>query len=158
MIVRYLSSIWAALAPALGNHLWQSTLFVVVAGLLTLTLRKNHARVRYWLWLAASMKFLVPFSLLVEMGNHLEWLRGSIGSKAGLYFAMEQVSQPFTRPTVAMIPHAQGFAGWIHLFPAVLVAMWLCGVVVVISVWVTRWRRVSAVARAAVPLREGGEA
>ena len=35
MIVRYLSSIWAALAPAFGNHLWQSTLFVVVVGLPT---------------------------------------------------------------------------------------------------------------------------
>ena len=48
---------------AVGNHLWQSTLFAAAAGLLTLALRKNHARARYWLWLAASLKFLVPFSL-----------------------------------------------------------------------------------------------
>ena len=37
--------------PGLGNHLWQSTLFAIVVGLLTLLLRKNYARVRYRLWL-----------------------------------------------------------------------------------------------------------
>jgi hypothetical protein len=30
-----------------ANHLWQSTLFAAVAGLLTLALRKNHARTRH---------------------------------------------------------------------------------------------------------------
>jgi hypothetical protein len=41
----------------LANHLWQSTLFAAVAGLLTLTLRKNRAQNRHWLWLAASVIF-----------------------------------------------------------------------------------------------------
>ncbi|HEY4085460.1 MAG TPA: hypothetical protein VGM43_05955, partial [Bryobacteraceae bacterium] len=54
--------------PAIANHLWQSTLFAVAAGLLTLTLRKNRAAVRYWVWLAASVKFLIPFSLLIRIG------------------------------------------------------------------------------------------
>jgi bla regulator protein blaR1 len=45
----------------LANHLWQSTLFATVAGLLTLALRKNRAQTRYCLWLAASVKFLIPF-------------------------------------------------------------------------------------------------
>jgi len=49
----YLSAMWGAIAPALGNHLWQSTLFAIAAGLFTLFLRKNQARARYWLWLAA---------------------------------------------------------------------------------------------------------
>ncbi len=31
---------------SLANHLWQSTLFAGLAGLLTLPLRNNHARVR----------------------------------------------------------------------------------------------------------------
>lgn len=54
----------------LANHLWQSTLFAAAAGLLTLALRRNRAQTRHWLWLAASMKFLVPFSLLVDLGSH----------------------------------------------------------------------------------------
>src|SRR5437667_5445742 len=97
MIPQYMSAVWAVLTQAAANHLWQSTLFAVVVGLLTLILRKNHARTRYWLWLAASAKFLIPFSLLVGLGSHLPWARGSAETKAGLYSAMEEVSQPFTR-------------------------------------------------------------
>ncbi len=46
----------------LANHLWQSTLCIAVAWLLTLALRNNRAAARYWVWLAASVKFLIPFS------------------------------------------------------------------------------------------------
>ena len=95
MTQQYFSTLWADLAPALGNHLWQSTLFALAAGLLTLTLRKRHARARYWLWLAASVKFLIPFAFLVDLGSHLAWSRGSTGTDAGLYLAMEEISQPF---------------------------------------------------------------
>jgi hypothetical protein len=49
----------------LENHLWQSTLFGCMVALLTLVLRRNRAAVRHGLWLAASVKFLVPFSLLI---------------------------------------------------------------------------------------------
>ena len=70
MIPNYLSKVWQAVAPVAGNHLWQSTLFAVAVGLLTLLLRKNHARARYALWLAASLKFLIPFSLVVSFSSH----------------------------------------------------------------------------------------
>src|ERR1700739_692016 len=96
MMLRHLSETASAFAPAVANHLWQSTLFVVMAALLTLTLRNNHARARYWLWLAASLKFLVPFSLLIGLGSHLPWSRASVATPVGLYSAMEQISQPFT--------------------------------------------------------------
>src|SRR5579871_4418759 len=55
----------------LANHLWQSTLCALVAWMLALLLRKNRAAVRYGIWLAASIKFLVPFSLLVSAGSHV---------------------------------------------------------------------------------------
>jgi len=63
----------------LFNHLWQSTLFAAVAGLLTLAFRKSQARARYWLWLTASVKFLFPFSLLVGIGSHIEWRTAQVG-------------------------------------------------------------------------------
>src|SRR5580698_57802 len=160
MIPKYFSAIWAAIAPSLGNHLWQSTLFAVVAGLLTLVLHKNHARTRYWLWLAASVKFLIPFSLLVGIGSRLAWSRGSVGTEAGLYFAIEEVSQPFTQPAISMISRATPSTvspGLFHLVPAVLAVGWLCGFVVVLFVWWARWRRISTAIREAVPLREGRE-
>ena len=43
------------------NHLWQSTLFAAAVALLALAFRRNRARLRYGLWFAASIKFLVPF-------------------------------------------------------------------------------------------------
>jgi len=41
------------------NHLWQSTLFAGAVATLALAFRNNRAHVRYWLWLAASVKFLI---------------------------------------------------------------------------------------------------
>ena len=104
MIPKYLSAIGSASAPAMGNHLWQSTLCLVIAGLLTLVLRKNHARVRYGLWLAASIKFLIPFSLLIVIGSHLAKPRVVPPTEPGFFYAMEQVSQPFTPPAARVIP------------------------------------------------------
>jgi len=53
----------------LANHLWQSTLFAAAVWLLTLALRQSRAAVRCALWLVASVKFLIPFSLLVRTGS-----------------------------------------------------------------------------------------
>jgi bla regulator protein BlaR1 len=78
-----------------ANHLWQSTIFAAVAGLLTLALRKNHARTRHAVWLAASVKFLVPFALLVGIGSHLGWRATRVETPAKLPFAIVEMSQPF---------------------------------------------------------------
>ena len=63
MILRALSALWTSGAAPMANHLWQSTLSVFLAAILTFALRKNQGRVRYWVWLTASVKFLIPFSL-----------------------------------------------------------------------------------------------
>jgi len=150
------------MTPAAGNHLWQSTLFAVVVGLLTLILRKNHARARYWLWLAASTKFLIPFSLLIGIGSHLPWARGSAGAQTGFYSAMEEVTQPFTRSAMPVVsPAAPRDFGVVpslaHVLPAILAAVWLCGFALVLFVWLTRWRRISLAIQEGLPLREGRE-
>ena len=46
--------------PLLADHLWQSTIFAALAALLAALLRHERAQVRYWVWLAASLKFLFP--------------------------------------------------------------------------------------------------
>lgn len=50
------------------RHLVESTLLALVVFLLALLLRRSSARIRYGLWLAASMKFFVPFPALVGLG------------------------------------------------------------------------------------------
>jgi uncharacterized protein (TIGR03435 family) len=157
-ILNYLSAMWAAMAPALGNHLWQSTLCLVMAGLLTLILRKNRAWVRYGLWLAASVKFLLPFSLLVTLGTHMARPRVLPPAGPGFFFAMEEVGQPFTPAARAISPVAHSTASvTLRLLPAILMAIWLVGFAVVLILWSARWRRISAAIREAVPLQEGRE-
>src|SRR5262245_54342005 len=53
------------------NHLWQSTLVATAIAALVALLRDEGAHSRYWLWWAASVKFLVPFSLLTALGGAL---------------------------------------------------------------------------------------
>jgi bla regulator protein blaR1 len=157
--MEYLSGVWAAIAPAVGNHLWQSTLFAAVAAMLTVALRKNQARVRYRLWLGASVKFLIPFSLLISLGGHLARPRNSLSAPSGFYSVAEELSQPFTR-TVAPVVVPAARAARADLLPVLrgaLTVVWLCGFVAALSLWWWRWRRFSAAMRGAVTVSKGRE-
>ena len=68
------------MSDALLDHLWQSTLLACAAALLTLAFRKNAAGIRFRILLAASLKFLLPFPLLVLLGAHLH---GNTASAVG---------------------------------------------------------------------------
>jgi bla regulator protein blaR1 len=153
-----MSSIWNLFAPSFADHLWQSTLFAGATGLLALVLRKNSARLRYSLWLAASLKFLVPFSLFFALGGVFTWRTMPPATSAGMY-SVEIVSQPFTKslslPATAAIPSPSPVI-WARFMPFLL-SIWLMGFVVVLSLWMVRWLRVSAMIRRATSLSEGRE-
>jgi bla regulator protein BlaR1 len=135
---------------ALGDHLWQSTLFAVAASLLTLALRKNRASYRYGLWLAASLKFLLPFALLAGMGRQLAWAPDHIAVDTGWYFALVELGRPFKQPVAP---------GDSALLLRVLGAgIWLCGSGMVLWTWHRRWRTLADAAHHAVPMHEGREA
>src|SRR5438874_1965212 len=86
--------------PGLENHLWQSTLFSGVVALLMPMLRRNRAAVRHSLWLAASVKFLVPFSLLVSIASQVDWRKAPAAVQPRVSL-VEQISQPFAPPAPA---------------------------------------------------------
>ncbi len=157
MTFHSLSVLWNTAAPVLGDHLWQSTVFAVVAALLTLTLRRNQARVRYWLWLAASIKFLVPFSVLVALGNRFAW-RHISNAGGALYVAIEQVGQPFTQtaPAVVQAAPAPALARVLHLLP-IAAGVWLCGFLTVLGHLGCALAANSRAGSTAVPRREGRE-
>ncbi|HEV8612487.1 MAG TPA: hypothetical protein VGQ73_03185, partial [Gemmatimonadales bacterium] len=134
----------------LANHLWQSTLSAAVAGLLALVLRKNRAQTRYWLWLAASFKFLIPFSLLVSIGSLFEW-QSAPPAALPLQSALGQISQPFALPQMpASAPPASPAVS--PTAPALLVAVWFCGCAAVLFVWWRRYRQIRTAVQAASPL------
>lgn len=135
----------------LVNHLWQSTLFVAVAGLLTLALGKNQAQTRYGLWLAASVKFLIPFSILVQAGSHFGRQTPSAIPQSSLSSVIEQVSRPFALSvSFAAPPAAQPSSA--NLILAILCAAWAIGFVILVSSWWQRWRVIRAALRTASPL------
>jgi bla regulator protein BlaR1 len=153
-ITAFSSSLWAVLEAPLANHLWQSTLFAGVAGMLTLALRKNRAQVRYWLWLTASVKFLIPFSLLVSAGSYLGWSKAL--APAGFSFVVEEMSQPFSAAS-SQAAAATALAKFIGLLPPLLLIAWVCGCVAVLVFWCVRWRRITASIRRALPATSGRE-
>jgi bla regulator protein blaR1 len=148
---------WAAVGKPLANHLWQSTLFAGVVALLTLALSKNSPRVRYALWFSTSVKFLIPFSLLIGIGSRLAQPRSP--AARGFSLVMQEISEPFA-PTIraiapALSPH--GLAAASSLVTAFLFAAWLCGCATVLFLWWLQWRRVVAAVRegqVATPGRE----
>jgi len=160
MIPEMFSAVWTTVAARLGDHLWQSTLVAVAAGMLALILRKNRAQVRYWLWLSASVKFLVPFAVLVDVGRHLAWTQAPIATKTGLYLVIKEVGQPFTNQPLeihrTVLPTAVAPSPF-HLLPALAATVWLIGFAAVVSTRYLLWQRMSAALREAVPVRTGRE-
>lgn len=158
MLLHSVLSAWKSAGPALADHLWQSTLFGIAAAALTLALRKNSARLRYLIWLAASLKFLLPFSLLAALGGEFAWRHSPAPPTSGLYL-IEVAGEPFTRPLPITAPaiNAPAPAGTLpHLVP-LLLGLWLLGFAAVLLVWMGRWWRISAAIRKSVPLAEGRE-
>jgi bla regulator protein BlaR1 len=138
---------------AVVNHLWQSTLVAGIAWMLAIALQKNHARVRYWVWFAASAKFLLPFSLLIAAG---EWLRSlfavSAVHKPAVAAAIVQLAQPFPRMETfdgGAAPIAAQHSNWL---PSVLLAIWMCGALLLAARFTRAWWRASVARRAATPL------
>lgn len=134
---------------AIANHLWQSTLFAGIAGFLTLFLRNNRAHARYCLWLAASAKFLVPFSLLVLAGAQFGRHATIAKVPSSVPVMIEQLNEPFASavsPRLTAPLNTSQSASW--LVP-MLIAVWAAGFAVLAFSWWLRWRKMRRVLRSA---------
>jgi uncharacterized protein (TIGR03435 family) len=135
----------------LSNHLWQSTVFAAAVALLAVAFRENRARVRYALWLAASVKFLVPFAMLAAAGGLLEWqqapapIRSAVASPVARDFSAPFAVMwvdPTTMVTAAAKPR------WIA---SLLFTVWACGFAAIVLRRVRQWRQIGAALRASTP-------
>ena len=137
---------------ALANHLWQSTVVVATAWLLAFMLRKNQARMRYWIWLIASVKFLIPLFLLIELGGRISSMAATliarpVISNAAISTVVEQITQPFPQSEAhALAPAA---AQQVNLLPIALVSLWVCGALILVFTWARNWRRIRSAVRGA---------
>jgi bla regulator protein blaR1 len=132
------------------NHLWQSTIFAVAAGLMTMGFRKNRAHVRYWLWLSASFKFLLPFWLLMSLGNRLEWVPATRAAAAApaITLSLVQMSQPFPE-TLPLTPSTRGAIDWAAI---AIFGVWACGFVAIAMMRFRGWRRIQAAVDSSTPM------
>jgi beta-lactamase regulating signal transducer with metallopeptidase domain len=132
---------------ALLDHLWQSTLFALPLGALTLLLRRHAAALRFWLWFAASVKFLVPFSLLMAMGAAVPLAVAPMLPDGPTLEVLQNTAAPFTNaPAPSVVP--DGTPNWIML----LIATWAAGALLGLLIWGMRWLKLRELVRAARPL------
>jgi bla regulator protein BlaR1 len=134
------------MSGAVIDHLWQSTLFCAAVWSITLALRSNHAALRHALWLAASIKFLVPFSALYQLGA----LAGSpspVDTQPALLSQALDLAAPMVSPTHSLLAPAGRPSSWTSL----LVAVWITGTLVLAVRWWFSWRAADSMARAARP-------
>ena len=132
---------------ALLDHLWQSTLFALPLAALTLLLHRHAASLRFWLWFAASVKFLVPFSLLMAMGAAVTLPVAPMLPGGPTLEVLQDTAAPFTNtPAASIVP--DGTTNWILL----LIATWAAGTVLALLIWGLRWLQLRALVAAARPL------
>jgi bla regulator protein BlaR1 len=135
----------------IANHLWQSTAFALLIAGLAIAFRHNQARVRYALWLSASVKFVIPFAVLMSIGSGMDWAPAAQQlPPTAVKVAIVQISEPFealaSDTRVASTPVSIDWLG------PVLFIVWASGLVAILWTRIQAWRRVRAVVRASRPL------
>ena len=154
---------------ALLDHLWQSTLMALAIGLLVLALRKAPAAVRHGLWLAASIKFLIPFAALAALGRLLA-PAGLVPAAAAPQAALiEKAAEPLARfpfaPSSPLLqsPFSPAEAGpsvvqalhepAVHFdLVLILLIVWAAGCGAVLVRWSVRSARITRIVHAARPI------
>jgi TonB family protein len=121
------------------NHLWQSTVFVLVIALMIALLREQRAAIRFWLWFAASIKFLIPFSLLTALGAGLANGLPAAVPMAEWTAVMERIAQPV--PETASWP-------WLATLFAVI---WIAGSSLVLARRAAQCSRLAALVNSSAP-------
>src|SRR5262249_19493763 len=128
---------------AVTDHVWQSTLFALLAALATIGLRRHRASTRYWIWFTASLKFLIPFSLLVSLGGQFRFERASQVAQSRVVIAAVDFGQQLVTPTATAL---HGGGRGMNLVP-IACFLWVCGMIAVVGRWYIRWRRIRAAVR-----------
>ena len=146
------------LAP-IANHLWQSTVFAALVALVTRGFRANRAAVRYALWLAASIKFLVPFALLVTLGGWLGPHAPAVAVEPHVTTIMDAVGHPFTSVEPPPIIRAATIrrSGAVNAVAWMLLVAWLGGFALVLGIWWLRWCGIAATVRQGTRVPDGRE-
>ena len=130
-------------------HLWQSTLAAGVAWLACLTVFKNNSpRIRFGIWFVVSLKFLLPFAVLVEAGRLLNMRPLVRPSQSQQIYEFVSggtrmlASAPLNGSTTAT--HSSVTP---ELFLNPLLVVWALGAAIVFGRWLRHWWTIRSLAR-----------
>jgi bla regulator protein blaR1 len=133
---------------AFVSHIWQSTLFAGMAALLTLAFRPTRAQVRYWIWLSASLKFVIPFALFTTLGSHIHiWAPSAVREIArdpAVSYTVTHFSGPAfpqVSESMALSPRSAPSMQWL------IASIWGCGVICLALIRLREWWRVRRIIR-----------
>ena len=129
---------------ALLDHLWQSTLFCAGIWVIAWLCSSNGAALRHGLWLAASVKFLVPFAALYALGAWVG-MPGPVGGEPLFFDPAVRAAAPVISPG-SLHASASG-RGWSAT--GVLSAIWIMGSLVAAARWLLAWCAATSLARSA---------
>src|SRR3569833_1959085 len=142
---------------SLLNHLRQSTAVALLAWLHTLALRNNSARIRYAVWLLASIKFLLPFEILTYLGSC--WAQPVTSNGAQLYMIVEEFTRPLRQaPTaISVVDSSPSSPDSLSLVWAFACAVWIGGFVVLLVRWTSGWSNALRMTKTAEEITAGRE-
>ncbi len=130
--------------PFALNHIWQSTFFAAAVALLVSALPRYPANVRFWLWMSASLKFLVPFALLTVLGSHLSWHATPFAEPPAR--TLTRLAQPFAAAGIAVTQLSplrdQRAISSSETWAPRLFALWLAGFASTLGYWLLQLLRV----------------
>jgi bla regulator protein blaR1 len=130
----------------MAAHLWQSTILAGVAWLVTLALKRNRAQVRYWVWFAASVKFLAPLTLLVAVGELAPKHAAGPVVQTHWVVAVEEIGRP-----LAVLPIAPDAARDYSV--PIGAGLWACGFAVMLVSFGRKWTRMKENVRTSHPMQ-----
>ncbi|HSR53964.1 MAG TPA: M56 family metallopeptidase [Acidobacteriota bacterium] len=130
----FLSALSAWIWPLTLDHLWHATAFVAVAAGVVWLLRQAPAQARFWVWMLATLKFLLPTAVLVSLFPAL-----GIPTPEFAHGLLWIFQSDTAGPALQVVPQAWWGA---------VTAVWLAGVLFVSFRWLNRHRRLSRRIRA----------
>ena len=153
--------------PLVANHLWQTTVFALIAWGVVRLLKRSTARVRYCIWSIALMKFLLPSAVLILA---LERIGVDFALTAPATRASAEIVSRIAQPILPIFNHGATPAAEtiVDASPAnleshrelycLLSLFWGLGVAATLTRWLVRRLRFRLALRAAVEITAGREA
>ena len=144
---------------ALGDHLWQSTLGLAIAAFFVWLAGPGRPSLRHAIWFVASLKFLVPFSLLVAAGEAWAPVLMPVPILAYTTATFQIVGEPFTTWAEArtrIVPDDDAVALF-SLLPIAAVVIWATGALALLMLRWTRGQKVRSLISNGTVLTSGRE-